>query len=130
MDPIPKHADERGFLIEFLREDEQFLNFIGQIYLATFRPGDVRGNHYHNHKTEVFTVVKGKMKFLLQHISGGEIREVVIDSNMETLDRIVVEPGYAHTFINTGGEEAILLAWGDQTHDHSGPDQHHFVIQK
>jgi len=128
MNPIPKHADERGFLIEFLREDDNFLNFKGQVYLASFRPGDVRGNHYHNDKTEVFTVVKGIMKILIQHINGGEIQEFVIDSNKSMLDRVVVEPGYAHTFINIGKEEAILLAWGDHVHDHSGPDQYTYVI--
>jgi dTDP-4-dehydrorhamnose 3,5-epimerase-like enzyme len=129
MDPIPKHSDNRGFLIEFLRDDDNFLNFNGQVYLATFGPGDIRGNHYHNNKTEVFTVVKGIMKILVQHIDKEDVSEYVIDSNQDSLPRIVVAPGYAHTFVNIGSEEAILLAWGDQIHDHSGPDQHTFIIQ-
>ncbi|MDA3838531.1 MAG: WxcM-like domain-containing protein [Candidatus Delongbacteria bacterium] len=126
---IPKHGDDRGFLIEFLREDDNFLNFKGQVYASTIAPETIRGNHYHNDKTEVFTVMKGILKVLVQHIESKEIKEYILDSSGEELDRIVVEPKYAHTFINIGKEEVVLLAWGDHIHDHSGPDQHEFIIK-
>jgi len=129
MNPIPKHADERGFLVEFLREDENILNFKGQVYAATFSPGDIRGNHYHNTKTEMFCVLKGKMKILVQHINSDKIEEYILDGNKtDELDRIMVKPKHAHTLINIGDQEAIVLAYGDQVHDHSGPDQHTFQI--
>lgn len=124
IDPVPKHGDERGFLIEFLREDEGFMNFKGQVYASTIAPDTIRGNHFHEHKTEIFAVMKGKMRVLLQHKSGGEISEHILDSSGKDIQRIVIEPNIAHTFINIGGEEAVLLAWGDQVHDHSGPDQY------
>jgi len=87
-------------------------------------------NHYHNNKTEVFTVMKGKLRVLVQHIESDEIKEYVLDSSGKELDRIVVKPKYAHTFINIGKEEVVLLAWGNHIHDHSGPDQHKFVIKE
>jgi dTDP-4-dehydrorhamnose 3,5-epimerase-like enzyme len=126
---IPKHGDERGFLIEFLREDEKFMNFKGQIYASTIAPGTIRGNHFHEHKTEVFAVMRGKMKVFIQHRDGGDIKEYEIDGYGENIERIIVEPNYAHTFINTGDEEVVLLAWGDQVHDHSGPDQYQHDIK-
>ena len=128
MKPIPKHSDNRGFLIEFLREDENILNFRGQVYASTISPGDIRGNHYHNEKTEIFCVMKGKLKVLVQQINSEDIDEYILDSNKEMLDRLLVHPKFAHTFINVGKEEAVLLAYGDKVHNHSGPDQHNFKI--
>ena len=128
MKPIPKHSDDRGFLIEFLREDESILNFKGQVYVATLSPGDIRGNHYHNEKSEIFCVMKGKLKVLVQQINSEKIDEYILDSNKDMLDRLLVLPKFAHTFINIGTEEATLLAYGDKVHNHSNPDQHYFKI--
>ncbi len=130
MQPIPKHGDERGFLIEFLREDENILNFKGQVYASTIGPGDVRGNHYHNDKTEIFCVMKGRLKVLVQHIESDQITEYILDSDGDELERVKVLPQYAHTFINIGDSEAVLLAYGDHVHDHSGPDQYKFEIKE
>jgi len=128
MKPIPKHSDDRGFLIEFLREDENILNFKGQVYASTISPGDIRGNHYHNEKTEIFCVMKGKLKVLVRQINSEKIGEYILDSNKDMLDRLLVLPKFAHTFINVGKDEAILLAYGDKVHNHADPDQHHFKI--
>jgi len=128
MKPIPKHSDNRGFLIEFLREDENILNFKGQVYTSTISPGDIRGDHYHNEKTEIFCVMKGKLKVLVQQINSEKIDEYILDSSQDILDRLLVLPNFAHTFINVGKEEAILLAYGDKVHNHADPDQHHFKI--
>ena len=128
MKAIPKHSDDRGFLIEFLREDENILNFKGQIYASTISPGDMRGNHYHNEKTEIFCVMKGKLKVLIQHIDSDKIDEYILDSSKDEIVRILVSHKYVHTFINIGNEEVILLAYGDRVHNHSNPDQYNFKI--
>ena len=129
MKPIPKHSDNRGFLIEFLREDEGILNFKGQVYVSTISPGDVRGNHYHTQKTEIFCVMKGILKILVQNINSNIIDEYILDGSKELLDRLIVYPKYAHAFINIGDEEVILLAYGDRVHNHADPDQAYFKIQ-
>lgn len=128
LNTIPKHSDQRGFLIEFLREDENLLNFKGQVYASTISPGDIRGNHYHNNKNEIFCVMIGTLKVLIQNIDSKKIDEFILEGNKENLDRILVPPRHAHSFENIGNEEVVLLAYGDQVHDHSNPDQHKFVI--
>jgi len=129
LNPIPKHSDERGFLIEFLREDENYLNFKGQVYCSTIAPGDIRGNHYHNNKNEIFCVMIGTLKVLIQDIDSKKIDTFILKGNKENLDRILVQPRHAHSFENIGDENVILLAYGDQVHDHDNPDQYHFIIK-
>lgn len=128
LDPIPKHGDNRGFLIEFLREDENILNFKGQMYASTIGCGEIRGNHYHNEKTEIFCVIKGTLRVLIQHIDSKEIEEHILSSDIKNLERIIVQPKFAHSFTNIGESEAILLAYGDYVHDHVNPDQFKFII--
>ena len=129
MKSVPKHSDGRGFLIEFLREDENVLNFKGQVYASTMNPGDIRGNHYHNHKTEIFCVMKGKLEVLLSDMSHSKVESFILDSEDSEISRIMVKPRIAHCFINIGEDQAILLAYGDKVHDHDSPDQFEYIIR-
>ncbi|GAH80031.1 unnamed protein product, partial [marine sediment metagenome] len=51
--------DERGFLIELLRSDEEAFKEFGQVYLTTCYPGVVKGWHYHKKQMDNFICVKG-----------------------------------------------------------------------
>jgi len=57
--------DERGFLMEMLRGDEEIFQKFGQVYLSVAYPGVVKGWHYHRKQTDYFTVVKGMAKVAL-----------------------------------------------------------------
>jgi dTDP-4-dehydrorhamnose 3,5-epimerase len=46
--------DERGFLMEMLRCDDDFFKAFGQVYLSVAYPGVVKGWHYHKHQTDHF----------------------------------------------------------------------------
>jgi dTDP-4-dehydrorhamnose 3,5-epimerase-like enzyme len=41
------NADERGFLMEILREDDEIFERFGQVYVSLNYPGVVRAWHYH-----------------------------------------------------------------------------------
>ncbi len=57
--------DERGFLMEMLRDDDPFFQKFGQCYLTVANPGVVKGWHYHTRQTDHFVCVKGMMKVVL-----------------------------------------------------------------
>ena len=61
------HSDERGWLVEMLKKNE-IKEDIKQIYVATIKPGRVRGNHYHLNRTEWFLVIGEKAEIYLQDI--------------------------------------------------------------
>src|SRR5665647_378922 len=57
--------DERGWLMEILRCDDETFNKFGQVYITTAYPGVVKGSHYHKIQTDNFTCIRGMMKVVL-----------------------------------------------------------------
>jgi len=57
--------DERGWLMEILRCDDDIFQSFGQVYLTTAYPDVVKAWHYHKKQTDNFTCIKGMMKVAL-----------------------------------------------------------------
>src|SRR5437867_2874456 len=57
--------DERGFLMEMMRRDDEFFRSFGQVYLTVAYPGVVKGWHYHKRQDDIFVVVRGMIKLAL-----------------------------------------------------------------
>jgi dTDP-4-dehydrorhamnose 3,5-epimerase len=57
--------DERGHLMEVLRNDDDVFIKFGQIYITTAYPGVVKGWHYHKKQIDNFVVARGMMKLVL-----------------------------------------------------------------
>ena len=116
------HQDERGLVAEILRREElgEKKSF-GQIYLTTANPGFVKGNHYHQRKTEWFTVVKGEGKLFLEDLESGEKEEILMNEK-ENFLVVEVSPQVAHAIKNTGKEVLYLLAYIDEPYNPDDPD--------
>jgi len=74
-------ADERGYLMEMLRSDDEIFRAFGQVYLSVVYPGVVKGWHYHKKQTDYFVVVKGMTKVVLyddrkDSATFGQIKEI------------------------------------------------------
>jgi hypothetical protein len=57
--------DERGWLMEILRNDDDIFENFGQVYMTTAYPGVVKGWHLHKKQTDNFTCIHGMMKVAL-----------------------------------------------------------------
>lgn len=60
--PRTRHADDRGYLTEILRVDEDDYIEFGQIYMSFLRKGIIKAWHKHELQTDYFFVVKGTSK--------------------------------------------------------------------
>lgn len=74
--------DERGRLMEILREDDELFSRFGQVYMTTAYPGVVKGWHYHKKQFDNMAVVKGMMKIVLydgrkDSVTFGELNEFI-----------------------------------------------------
>jgi dTDP-4-dehydrorhamnose 3,5-epimerase len=119
--------DERGFLMEMLRCDDEIFRKFGQVYLSVAYPGVVKGWHYHKKQTDNFAVVKGMLKVVLydqreESRTHGEINEFFMGEKNPIL--LVIPPMVAHGVKAVGGEAGYLVNCPTEPYDYDQPDEH------
>lgn len=64
--PLRLIPDERGFLLEMLRVDDQDLfTAFGQVYVSATYPGAIKAWHYHERQVDNFVCIAGMVKLVL-----------------------------------------------------------------
>jgi len=124
LNPIP---DERGWLMEILRCDDEIFEKFGQIYITTAYPGVVKAWHYHKLQTDNFTCIKGMMKVALYDARENsktyrEINEFFIGEKNPLL--IKVPPMVYHGFKAIGDETAYFLNIPTLPYNRKEPDEY------
>lgn len=119
-------ADERGWLFEILRHDEELFDKFGQVYLTSAYPGVVKGWHCHKIQTDNFTVVSGMAKMVLADLrddspTKGEINEFFIGDQNRML--IQIPPGVYHGLKGIGTETALAINCPTEPYNHDNPDE-------
>ncbi|MBA4320893.1 MAG: hypothetical protein C0412_21085 [Flavobacterium sp.] len=125
-----KHTDERGYLVEFLKELELIDEHkkFGQIYFVTFeKPNVVRGNHYHKHTYEWFGVASGKLQVILEDVNTKERLTLILDSEDKKFVRLYIGPYVAHVFKNLS-ETAVLLDYTNKAYDPEDTDRYSYIL--
>ena len=97
------------------------------------RPGQVKGNHWHNTKWEKFLVVSGEALVRLRQVPhGGEACSGdVIEFRVNGSEPRVVEmpPGYAHSIANTSpDQDLVLIIWSNEAFDPDRPDTYYLEV--
>ncbi len=118
--------DERGRLMEILREDDEIFMRFGQVYLTTGYPGVVKAWHYHKNQYDHFCVVKGMMKIVLYDSrddspTKGEVNEFFLGEHRPMVLRI--PPLVYHGFKTISAEEALLINIPTQPYRYETPDE-------
>lgn len=112
---IPKNEDNRGLFVEMLKTEDS-----GQFSFFTSMPGVIRGEHFHNTKTEKFLIVKGEAKFLFRSLLTDEIIEILTsEKNLKIIDTI---PGWVHSVENIGNNILIGIIWANEIFDKNKSD--------
>lgn len=119
--------DERGFLMEMLRSDDEIFKKFGQVYLSVAYPGIVKGWHYHKKQTDNFTVVKGMLKVVLYDqrdasTTKGMLNEFFMGEKNPML--LVVPPMVVHGVKAVGGEAGYLVNCPTEPYNYDEPDEY------
>jgi dTDP-4-dehydrorhamnose 3,5-epimerase len=121
------YPDERGWLMEILRCDDDFFNKFGQVYLTTAYPEVVKAWHMHKIQTDNFCCIHGMMKVVLYDArkdspTFGEINEFFIGDKNPML--ISVPPFVYHGFKAIGPEIAYFLSVPTEPYNYKKPDEY------
>lgn len=119
IEPLTVHSDARGALYEALRFSSQAIPSGGQIYIYTVAPGTRRGDHFHEHKSEWFTCVAGRVRLLMKTKDGARIHEL-LDADAPRM--VYAGPGTSHAVVNETREVAVIMAYASKEFDPTDPD--------
>ena len=119
--------DERGYLMEILRNDDPFFDKFGQVYMTTAYPNVVKGWHFHELQTDYMTCVFGMIKLVLfdkrpESQTLGESQEFFIGERNPML--ISIPPGVLHGFKGIGDKTAIIVNTITETYNYENPDEY------
>lgn len=118
--------DERGYLMEILRDDDHFYEKFGQAYLTAVYPGVVKGWHYHKVQVDHFTCVKGMIKVVLYDAredspTHGLVNEFFLGDKNASLVRI--PNNVLHGMKGVGTEMGLLLNIPTVHYHYDDPDE-------
>ncbi len=118
--------DERGRLMECLRNDDELFIRFGQLYMTTTFPGVVKGWHLHRKQWDNVVCVKGMLKLVLyddrdESPTKGQLDQFFIGEHNPTLVR--VPPGVWHGWKCVSTEEAYIINAPTEVYVYDAPDQ-------
>ncbi|MCX5803122.1 MAG: dTDP-4-dehydrorhamnose 3,5-epimerase family protein [Proteobacteria bacterium] len=119
--------DERGRLMEILRNDDDMFIKFGQVYITTTYPHVVKAWHYHKKQDDFITCIKGMLKLVLFDNKDGsptkdEINEFFIGEYNPMLIKV---PGMVyHGWKCISEEEAIVINIPTEPYNRKKPDEY------
>jgi dTDP-4-dehydrorhamnose 3,5-epimerase len=123
---LKRHLDERGYVMEILRDDDpEFIKF-GQIYITTCNPGIVKAWHMHEKQFDTFCVIKGTVKIGLyddrpESPTCGQTGTVIMSELEPVL--LQIPPRVWHGQMSLGGETSYLINLPTEHYNRETPDE-------
>jgi dTDP-4-dehydrorhamnose 3,5-epimerase len=124
--PLIRRPDDRGFVTEILRSDEEHFLKFGQIYVATCRKGVAKAWHCHKKQTDNFYIVKGTAKIGLyddreNSSTKGEYMQVIMGEEGEDI-LLVIPPLVWHGQMALS-EMSYLINIPSEHYNRENPDE-------
>ena len=125
--PLSVIPDERGWLMEMLRSDDDLFIKFGQVYVTAAYPGVVKAWHYHKKQWDHFVCVHGMMKLVLydgrkDSPTRGQIDEFFVGERNSLL--VQIPPLVHHGFKCIGQQQAIVVNCPTEVYVYDEPDEY------
>jgi dTDP-4-dehydrorhamnose 3,5-epimerase len=118
--------DERGRLMEILRNDDDFFLEFGQVYMSTTYPGVVKAWHLHEHQADNVACVHGMIKLVLYDAREDSPTYKQVDQFYIGVHNpmLVQIPEFVyHGWMCVSEEEALIINIPTQVYDYEKPDE-------
>ena len=118
--------DDRGYLYETLRKDDQFFKKFGQSNVTMAYPGVIKAFHWHKKQDDFWVCVKGMIQAVLYDLrpgskTKGETQVICMGEQNPVL--VYIPKGVAHGYRVLGPESAILVYYTSETYNSQKPDE-------
>ena len=117
--------DERGRVMELLRNDSPEFSKFGQVYMTSIMPGVVKGWHYHKIQTDHVACVSGMIKLVLYEQTGeGQGRPSIFHIGEHNPVLVTIPPGIWHGWKCISEREAIVVCVASEPYNYDSPDEY------
>ncbi|OGJ90893.1 MAG: dTDP-4-dehydrorhamnose 3,5-epimerase [Candidatus Raymondbacteria bacterium RifOxyA12_full_50_37] len=120
-------TDERGRLMEIMRNDDPFFKKFGQVYMTTNYPGVVKAWHYHKLQDDHVCCFSGMIKLVIfdarsDSPTKGEVNEFFIGVHNPSLIKIPVNCYHGWKCISE--TESLVLSVPSEAYNYNAPDEY------
>jgi dTDP-4-dehydrorhamnose 3,5-epimerase len=119
--------DERGRLMEILRNDDEGFEEFGQVYISATYPGVVKGWHLHKLQDDFVCCVTGMVKMAMYDAREGSPTQGLVNEHFIGVQRpclIRIPAGVYHGWKCVSPEEAIVINVPTKPYDREAPDEY------
>ena len=117
---IEFNQDERGWSIQPITDEEFSTCNISDVHMVSMKPGTIRGNHYHVHKTEHMLIIGGPCRVVVVDNNTKKREERIIEENTKAL--LIFPPNITHAIENISNELSYLLCYSKVKEYSDKPD--------
>lgn len=123
---LVRHADDRGFFEEILRDDDNLLARFGQASLAKTYPGVIKAFHYHERQDDLWFFPAGNAQVVLHDRRPGSATQGQTDVYYLGEDNpalLLIPHGVSHGYRTLGGEPALIVYFTTESYNPADPDE-------
>jgi dTDP-4-dehydrorhamnose 3,5-epimerase len=118
--------DERGRLMEILRQDDSLFLKFGQVYMTTTYPEVVKAWHKHEKQADNVACIQGMIKLVLydprkKSSTYKEVNQFLIGIHNPML--VQIPAGVYHGWMCLSANEAIIVNIPTETYNYEHPDE-------
>lgn len=120
-------CDERGRLMEILRNDDKIFRKFGQVYITTCKPNIIKAWHYHKKQDDHFVCVKGKIRLALYDSRKGSSTYKMVNEfelYLEGQQLVRIPRHVYHGFKCISDEEAMVINIPTMAYNAKKPDEY------
>lgn len=118
--PLTVHADDRGYFMELLREDDSFFTHFAQSSYSVLYPGLVKAWHWHRRQDDIWFILSGMAQVGLYDLreDSPSYRETNVFYLGEANRQILFIPhGVAHGYRVLGTSPVGLVYYTNSVYD-------------
>ncbi|HAH04088.1 MAG: dTDP-4-dehydrorhamnose 3,5-epimerase [Parcubacteria group bacterium GW2011_GWA2_43_17] len=127
------HGDDRGLLMEFLRNDDPEFEKFGQVYLTLVKRGVAKAWHHHNLQDDHFVCVEGKALVALCDMRPASptyknCQDFVLSAPEIAGEHLLIKipKGVAHGFTAVDCPQAKIVNIPTMTYNYAKPDEQRY----